>query len=435
MNGKILLFMLMVSSFLYMDSLPIGFTEEEWSNRHLLRDMGRETDPPLGPVRNIAEYEPMQGVLIRYPFGISTTLIREMAEDVIIYCLVSNSYQSAAQNSMVSAGVNMENVEFIIGNTDSYWTRDYGPWWVVDGNGDVGIVDFTYNRPSRPNDNAAPSKVANHLDVPYYSADIVQTGGNYMTDGYGLSASTHIAYTENGCVDSNCNTSFSNTNCTYVSLPDDFCPEVDDIMLQYYGVSDYHVIGDPNDEYIDHIDCWGKFLSDSKLLIRSVPIDHAQYNEIEDIVEYFEGITTSNGDNWEIFRVSTPNNQPYTNSLILNNKVLVPISNNLSLDSQALAVYEEAMPNHEVLGFSGTWDSTDALHCRVKGIPDLSLYQYSSGDVNMDEVANVQDIIIIVNFILSVNTPSFIESNLADINSDNNINVQDIILLVNIILR
>ena len=40
-------------------------------------------------------------------------------------------------------------------------------------NGDVGVVDFTYNRP-RPNDNDAPLKVSDHLNVPYYSADFYQ---------------------------------------------------------------------------------------------------------------------------------------------------------------------------------------------------------------------------------------------------------------------
>ena len=54
-------------------------------------------------IKNIAEYEPMQGVLIRYPFGISTSLIREMAEDVVIYCLVSSNQQSSAYNSMNNA--------------------------------------------------------------------------------------------------------------------------------------------------------------------------------------------------------------------------------------------------------------------------------------------------------------------------------------------
>ena len=166
MQIKYLILITFMSSILILNELPIGFTQEEWENRHLIETMGRETDPPVGPIRNIAEYEPMQGVLIRYPFGISTSLIQEMAEDVKVYCLVSSNSQNSAFNSMNNAGVNMDNVEFILGSTDSHWTRDYGPWWVVDGNGDIAIVDFTYNRP-RPNDNNAPLKVSNHLDVPY----------------------------------------------------------------------------------------------------------------------------------------------------------------------------------------------------------------------------------------------------------------------------
>ena len=38
------------------DELPIGFTEQEWRNRHLIQTMGRQTATPIGPVRNIAEY-------------------------------------------------------------------------------------------------------------------------------------------------------------------------------------------------------------------------------------------------------------------------------------------------------------------------------------------------------------------------------------------
>ena len=114
--------------------------------------MGRETDPPIAPIRNIAEFERMSGALIRYPLGISLEIVRELAEDIKVYCLVSPSQQNNAISSFENANVNMNNVEFILGSTDSYWTRDYGPWWVVDGSGDVSVVDFTYNRP-RPNDN------------------------------------------------------------------------------------------------------------------------------------------------------------------------------------------------------------------------------------------------------------------------------------------
>ena len=70
--------------------LPIGLTEEEKGKMYLIEEMSRSTDPPPTPIRNIAEFERMQGVLIRYPFGISTSIIKEMAEDVIVYCLVSS---------------------------------------------------------------------------------------------------------------------------------------------------------------------------------------------------------------------------------------------------------------------------------------------------------------------------------------------------------
>ena len=70
MKKNYLLIIIAIFGMLISEELPIGFTEEEWKRRHLIKDMGRETEPPIGPVRNIAEYEPMQGALIRYPFGI-----------------------------------------------------------------------------------------------------------------------------------------------------------------------------------------------------------------------------------------------------------------------------------------------------------------------------------------------------------------------------
>jgi agmatine/peptidylarginine deiminase len=509
----------LIVSILISTELPKGLTDWELQNMHIIDEMKARTDPPPGPVRNIAEFEPMQGVLIRYPFGISTSVIREMAEDVIIYCLVSSNNQTNAYNSMNNAGVDMNKVEFILGSTDSYWTRDYGPWWVVDGNRDVSVVDHVYNRP-RPNDNQAPLKMSNHLNTPYFSMDLEHAGGNYMTDGYGISASSSLVYAENS----------ENDN------------QVDQIMEDYYGIHTYHVIDDPNGTYIDHIDCWGKYLSPHKVLIREVPTWHSQYDEIEEVVEYFNNTVTTYGEPWEIFRVYTSTNQPYTNSLILNDKVLVPIVNN-SYDDDALAVYQEALPGYEVLGFTGSWESTDALHCRAKGIPDLEMLQifhnplndydepqadgyeimaiiddlsetglneddlrlfwkndsmesyiprnmgvcdidipdcyqatippqvddtniyykilasdYSGryerlpmagyytfsvvatqladdGDVNMDDSVNVQDIIMIINYILGQTEFNDQQKSLADLNNDGLINIQDIILVINLILN
>ena len=48
---------------------------------------------------------------------------------------------------------------------------------------------------------------------------------------------------------------------------------------------------------------------------------------------------------------------------------------NNAWDDEALEVYQTALPGYEVIGVTGTWESTDALHCRVKGIPDLEMLQ------------------------------------------------------------
>ena len=120
-------------------------------------------------------------------------------------------------------------------------------------------------------------------------------------------------------------------------------------------------------------------------------------------------------------------------SLILNNKVFVPIMNS-SWDDDAISVYQEALPEHEILGFTGTWQSTDALHCRVRGIPDTSYIPFQSGDINLDELINVQDVVLVINYILGQMELNQQQINLADLNNDQSINVQDIILLVNIIL-
>ena len=57
-----------------------------------------------------------------------------------------------------------------------------------------------------------------------------------------------------------------------------------------------------------------------------------------------------------------------------------------------------------------------------------------AGDVNFDSVLNVLDVVILVNFILEVNTPDSDQFAAGDINADGILNVLDIVNLVNLIL-
>lgn len=318
-----------------------------------------ETAPPPGPVRPVAEFEPSSAVLIRYPLGIPASLVAMLANEVDVVCLVgSASQQNSATNTFTSAGVNMDKVSFFVAATDSYWTRDYSPWFIVDGNDEFAVVDFVYNRP-RPADNQIPQLFAQSFSYPYYAMSLQQTGGNYMTDGISIAAQTTLVYNENPSVGQT---------------------GVHNIMQQYMGAETFYGIPDPNNTYIDHIDCWGKFLAPDKVLVRSVPTNHPQYNAIEQAANFFATRNCSWGYPWEVYRVNTPQNQPYSNSLILNKKVFVPITNSGS-DAAALQVYRDALPGYEVFGISGAyntpWESTDALHCRTHEINDRQMLYVS----------------------------------------------------------
>jgi len=329
-------------------------TPEEMTRLHEIGKFFVETDPPIAPVRNVAEFDYMQGVLIRYPFGIPMALIKEMAEDVMVTTIVnSTGQQNAVLNQYIANGVDTSHCDFLIAGTNSYWTRDYGPWFESDSANQIGIVDFPYNRP-RPLDDEIPKELAEMLGIPWFGMNLIHTGGNYMTDGFGKSASTDLTLIEN---------------------PQLTPQQVDEKVLDYLGITNYHLVPDPNvTTGIDHIDCWGKFLSPDKILIREVPSTNASYTALEQAAAYWVAETCAYGYDYEVVRVQTPGNQPYTNSLILNKKVLVPIMNS-TWDDSALMVYQDAMPGYEVIGIiaqgSPSWISSDALHCRTKGIADV----------------------------------------------------------------
>ncbi len=334
-------------------SLPIWLTEEEKTR---LDEIGKDftpTDPPAGNIRSIAEFEPQEGVLVRYPLGLPYDLIAQMSQYTTVVTVVSDYYLSTCQSNYQSNGVNMSNCEFITAPTNSYWTRDYGPWFVAVNN-EVGIIDFPYNRP-RPDDDEVPIEVANYLGIDYWGMDITTTGGNYMTDGLGQAASTDLVLDENP--------GWSET-------------EIDSLVSAFLGIDEYHITLDPLGDYIKHIDCWGKYLAPDKILIGEVPPSDYRYQDFEAVADYFAGQESSYGHNYEVYRVYTPGDYPYTpytNSLILNDKVFVPITGS-QWDDEAIASYENAMPGYDIVGINYyDWMNTDALHCRTHGIADRGM--------------------------------------------------------------
>ncbi len=332
------------------ENLPIGLTEEEQTRLDEIGINHVVTSPPSGTVRAIAEWESSTGVIIRWPLGIPTSLVAAYSEDVMVLTIVGSTTQrSQAISSYSSAGVNMSNTEFLIAPTNSIWTRDYGPWFIIDGLDQVSIVDPVYNRP-RPQDDLIPSVLGSLWGMDVYGMDLATPGGNHMTDGHGTSMSTELVYNENSGYSSR---------------------QVDSIMAAYMGTN-YDVQGYIESGGIHHIDCWSKFLSSGTVLIKDVAPSDASYSLLNQRAEYMANKISPWGQPYNVIRIYCPYGTAYTNSLILNGRVYVPTFNS-NWDDSALAVYRQAMPGYDVYGFDGSWYDDDAIHCRAMGIPDREM--------------------------------------------------------------
>ena len=345
------------------DLLPRAETaaeREAWLGReHLMPTRGTRADsPPLAPVRNVAEWEPATGVMIRYPLGLPYDLLTDLDDDVTLHVVVSSYYQSTAASNLAANGVDMDNVDFLVRSNDSIWARDYGPWYVFDGDGDLTIIDHVYNRPYRPNDNLIPVYFAQQQGLPVVSHDMYHTGGNYMTDGLGVSMSTELvldeAASENGMSET----------------------EVRDLMEDYYGITDYEVLDYIESGGIHHVDTWAKFLDEETILLKQVWPSHWTYDDLEQRAVLLASLTASTGRTYAVHRVYCPDiggGDPaaYTNSLILNDKIYVPLFGDATYDQAALDAYAVAAPGYEIEGYEYSgFLSDDALHCRTKGVYD-----------------------------------------------------------------
>ena len=343
-----------------------------------------ETDPPAGDyVRFPAEFEPMQAVTIRYPLGIPTSLVKQLSERTKVYVIVTSSQQNSARNTFQNAGCNMSNITYYNMNTDSYWVRDYAPWYIFNDL-QPAIVDNVYNRP-RQNDNMVPYNMGQKLGLPVYGMKLTHTGGNLMEDGRGIGVSDDLVLSEN------------NNNETNVRNK----------MRSYLGIDPYQITIDPQGDYIAHVDCWGKFLAPDKILIARLPESNSRYIYYEQVAEFFESTNCCWGYPYKVFRVDEPGGStvaPYTNSLILNNTVFVPLGSNSTYNNNALAVYRNAMPGYEVIGvtnnsYSTAWQNTDALHCRTRGVMDFNMLFVDHRDVVFGEQPKLDSIAITSKFI------------------------------------
>ncbi|MHC4080320.1 MAG: agmatine deiminase family protein [Planctomycetota bacterium] len=324
---------------------------------------------PAAPVRVCAEWEPAVGTLISWPLGIPQGLVVELAEDDMLFVLVTGpGAESQARATFTGWGIDPAHVEFIHTSVQSHWPRDWGPHQIFDGSGQWAIVDPIFEgypwvpvecqRLESPGghagDDAVNIDVAAHFGAPLHALPAYLTGGNFHVDGHAAAFSSCAMVNENEQLWTE--------------------PQFLGLAEQYVGIADYHIVDNTENFGIQHIDCWLMVLDEETLLVKRPPTGHEEYDRIEANLQVLDSATTCYGRPYRVIRIDCPpfdgyNVAAYTNAFILNEKVLVPTFG-IPGDVQALQTFADAMPGYEVIGFPGAWYHYDALHCRVRAIFD-----------------------------------------------------------------
>lgn len=351
-------------------------------------------------IRTAAEWEPALGTLIVWPLSIPHKLVIELANDNHLFTMVENQdAQKEAEKWFSEWHINPENVTFIYAKqgVDAWWTRDWGPSAVFTNKNEYKLADgkYIYSTPVTnlacndslrflfldDNNNIQLTQIDDDATIPLakqlgfevMDLPINNTGGNVLTDGLGTAFSTCIILNEN----------------EYHGIDKENFLKLNDSLL---GFQRYNIISNFEDEGIQHIDCLLKLIDEETILVAEPPNNHKLYDIYNDIVnQELSVLKTPYNKPYKILKIKTAPYKgdrlaAYTNSLILNKVVYVPLFD-IPQDSIALKTWEDVMPGYEIKGFKFSlddeplvteelrkhygdygWNNGDALHCRARAI-------------------------------------------------------------------
>lgn len=359
---------------------------------------GLTTAPDYPELRTMAEWEEVQSLTITWAFFFPilkqiAKAAQEECEVIILSQDVNETEFYLLSNAGGVSGLdNLDNVTILDADFNSIWMRDYAANTVY-GNGvdDLILVDWIYNRP-RPEDDASPQVIADHLGVDLYCTtedpiDLVNTGGNFMADGFGSGFASRLILDENA---------FGNPYG--VSQKNE--SEIDQIMLDWMGLERYIKMDTlPNDE-IHHIDMHMKLLDEERILVSEYPEGVSDGPQIMANIEYLISSFNStfgtpyeltwipappdNGE-WPLLNENGASYKTYTNAVFVNNTILLPTYQE-PYDSEAIAIWEEAMPGYNIVGIDVDNEGQDlialsgAIHCitHAVGVEDPLLISHQA---------------------------------------------------------
>jgi len=340
-------------------------------NPPLSKRVATITTPPTTDVRPMAEWEEIEAITITWTAYKATLseIVRHAQLEVKVYinCVSAEKVKKDLDLFQVPYG---DNVIFLENqNFNSVWIRDYGPNSAYLNDVDsLILIDWVYNRPTRPDDDVLPENIADQINTPLFQTtegefQLTATGGNFMSDGIGTGFSSRLVVDEN---------------------QDKTELEIDEVMHDFLGVDNYVKFDKLQYDGIHHIDMHMKLLDEERIIFGEFPEGKADHDIIEANIEYLLSTQLNAfGEPYEIIRVPMPPSantfypgesneaffRTYTNALFINKTILVPTYQPI-YDAEALRIWRQTMPGYNIVGIdcNELIDEFGAIHCITKEI-------------------------------------------------------------------
>src|SRR5437773_2484186 len=350
-----------------------------------------QTPAALG-YRMPAEWEPHTATWLSWPrregisfpdsFNCVMPALRAMVEALIEseqVCINICNGAHQAQAREVLRGLPMEQISFHLVPTNEPWCRDHGPIFLtrdLDPDPSTGrirrdklaVVDWDYNAwgnkyPPFDLDEAAPTRVAEILDVPVFYPGMILEGGAIEVNGAGS-----LLTTESCLLNKNRNPSLSRK-------------QIEQRLRDYLAVRHILWLGDgiAGDDTDGHIDDLARFVSERAVVtVVEENRNDENYQPLQENLARLRQMRVEQGQ-IEIDTLPMPKKimreglrlpASYANFYIANTCVLVPTFAD-SADETALSILRECFPARRAIGIDCReliW-GLGAFHCLTQQQP------------------------------------------------------------------
>ena len=268
------------------------------------------------------------------------------------------------QEKSIAARILSREVELFEAPLNDGWSRDTGPVFLVNDQGERRVAGFTFNGwgakfPPYADDALLKARISKFYDAAMYPVDVVVEGGAIAVDGEGT-----LITTEQCLLNKNRN-----------SKPK---AEIEKLLNEYFGTKKVIWLGkglEPDPITDGHVDGILAYAAPGVVLLHTTSErSDPNYKICQDAKRRLQAARDAKGRRLEVIELPLASEELcHMNFYIGNGCVIVPTEGRRRIDAAPMAILRDVFPDREVVGIDGTvlGAGGGGIHCITQQVPKV----------------------------------------------------------------